>query len=231
MGTPLDTRETLLIKIRDQQNAEAWYQFVDIYAPLIQAYLLRRGVESWDVADIVQDVLWKVTQKIADFDYNTQRGKFRAWLLTVTRHHLFDYWAADRGDRAAGGSSALQIFQDVAVANADENAWEQDYRQRVLNYALEHVHREISPLHWNVFCATAIDGKSPQEVARSTGMSVGAIYVAKSRVIKRLRNLAVEIDEGVVPISKTVANGCSPSELPPSELPPSGVPRNEEGES
>jgi RNA polymerase sigma factor (sigma-70 family) len=183
------TRASLLIRLRDAGDTGAWQEFVALYAPIIYGFARKRGLQDADAADLMQDVLRSISTAVHRLDYNTTRGTFRGWLFTVTRNKIFNFLES-RGRRTVGtGDSSLHRRLDQhADKNGDLAAdWEADYQRTMAAHAMDRVKIEFQPATWNAFTLTALDGLTPSETAQRVGLSVGAVYVAKSRVIARLR--------------------------------------------
>jgi RNA polymerase sigma-70 factor (ECF subfamily) len=184
------TRPSLLLRIRDSQDSLAWSEFVQLYAPMIYAFSRKRGLQDADAADITQEVLRSVARSAGRFEYAASRGGFRRWLFTVTRNEVNDHLTGAR--RVPGTNAETQTIDQLAAAAPDDAAeWDNEYEQRVLRWAAERIRKTVKESTWNAFWQTAVEGREPEEVARSLGMTVGAVYIAKSRVIARLR---VEIE-------------------------------------
>jgi len=195
MADSSPTRLTLLLRLAGGEDRRAWEQFVEIYAPLVFQFARRRGLQESDAADVVQEVLISVADAFRRRKYDRSRGAFRGWLLTIARNEVHD-WLAARGRRQqpSGGTTAQQALASVA-ADDDARAWDRDYQERLFAWAADRVKGEVEPATWQAFWQTAIDERSGQEVAARLGMTVAAVYLAKSRVMKRLRELVQEIDD------------------------------------
>ena len=192
MTGPPTTRSSLLMRIRDPRDGVAWAEFVDIYGPLVYDYGRRRGLQDADAADLTQDVLRAVAAAAGRFAYDPARGAFRSWLFTVTRRKLLDSARRRRpGDRGTGDTDVqkrLEEEQDVRSGGGDEgDEWDQAFRQRLLDWAAEQIRGEFRPATWRAFWLCAVEGKATREASASLGMSVGAVYAAKCRVLARLR--------------------------------------------
>src|SRR5262245_56187959 len=109
MSQLLSTRISLLARLRDPGDVEAWRQFVRLYAPLVYRYGRRHGLQDADAADLTQDVLRAVSASVSRFDYDRQRGSFRSWLLTLAHHKLYDFLARQRRQTPGSGDSALRL--------------------------------------------------------------------------------------------------------------------------
>jgi RNA polymerase sigma factor (sigma-70 family) len=183
------TRPSLLVRIRDPQDKEAWRQFFELYASLIYGFARKRGLQDADAADLMQEVLRSVASAAGNLEYDPQRGSFRGWLYTVTRNKLYTFLDGQKRQiRGSGDTGAYQALeQQTGEADEAEGLWEQEYQRRLFAWAAEQVRPEFQEPTWQAFWLTAVDGKSAKEAGQSLGMSPGAIYVAKSRVLARLK--------------------------------------------
>jgi RNA polymerase sigma-70 factor (ECF subfamily) len=183
------TRASLLVRIRDAGDAAAWGEFVEIYAPLVYGFARRRGLQDADAADVTQDVLRAVSGAVGRLRYDPRRGSFRSWLFTVARSKLNDFHAERRRHPLGGGDSAIQARLEEQPACDEEAAeWDREYETRLLLWAADRVRGQFQDATWRAFWQTAVEGKKPADVAESLGLSVGAVYIAKSRVVARLRD-------------------------------------------
>ena len=183
------TRASLLVRLRDGSDADAWQEFVHLYAPIVYGFARKRGLQDADAADVMQDVLRSVSSAMHRLEYDKVRGTFRGWLFTVTRNKVFNFLDS-RGRRVdgSGDSRVQQRLEQHVDAGAGLSAdWEADYQRSLAAQAMERVKAEFQAATWEAFVQTAVEGRTPAQVASRVGLSVGAIYVAKSRVIARLR--------------------------------------------
>jgi RNA polymerase sigma factor (sigma-70 family) len=191
------TRPSLLLRVRDASDDAAWTQFVQIYTPLIYGYCRSRGLRDGDAADVAQESMRAVARAIGKFEYDPQRGKFRNWLLTVVQSKLHNFLAQQQRQPALAGETALQLKLNSAP---EENAtWEAEYYRAIFNWAAERIRGDFQESTWHAFWQTTIDERDGKDVAESLGLSVGAVYVAKSRVIARLKEeiFSVDTDSGM----------------------------------
>jgi RNA polymerase sigma-70 factor (ECF subfamily) len=180
------TRASLLVRIRDTHDKEAWRQFVQVYAPVLYAYARKRGVQDADAADLTQEVLRAVAA--GRLEYDPQRGSFCAWLFTVAHHKLYDFLARQRRHGQGSGDTGAQDMLEAQPAREEDSAlWDQEYEQRLFNWAAEQVRGHFHDSTWRAFWLTAVEGKSGKEAAEALGITVAAVYLAKSRVMARLR--------------------------------------------
>jgi RNA polymerase sigma-70 factor (ECF subfamily) len=186
------TRASLLLRLRDPGDNEAWRQFVQLYAPVVYAYARQRQLQDADAADLTQEVLRNVMRAARKLEYDATRGSFRGWLFTVTRNKLIDWREKQSRGQAAGGTSAQEVFTQQP-APEDEALWDQEFRRHVFAAAAEQVRQEFEGTSWQAFWSTAVEGKKAPEVAHALGLSVGAVYIAKSRIQARLKERVSEL--------------------------------------
>jgi RNA polymerase sigma-70 factor (ECF subfamily) len=183
------TRLSLLARIRDVRDGTAWGEFVELYAPLVYRLARKKGLQDADAADVTQDVLRTVVARADRFRYDPERGSFRGWLFTVAYNRLRKFANARRRQGQGRGDTGREVL-DVQPARAEESAlWEQEYRDRLLAWAAERVRAGFRESTWQAFWGTAVEGREPREVAVGLGISVGAVYIAKNRVLARIREV------------------------------------------
>jgi RNA polymerase sigma-70 factor (ECF subfamily) len=183
------TQPSLLLRIRDPQDARAWSQFAELYAPLIHGFARKYGLQEADAADLTQDVLRLVAQAAKDLDYDPQRGSFRGWLYTVVRNQVRKFFGRRRDFHAgAGGTEAQQRLDQQISPETDLTAeWNAECERRIFAHAAAQIRGDFKEATWQAFWLTAVDGRSGKEVAEQLGMTVAAVYLAKSRVMARLK--------------------------------------------
>jgi RNA polymerase sigma factor (sigma-70 family) len=188
------TRLSLLVRLCDARDDGAWSQFVEIYAPLVYGFARKHGLQDADAADLTQDVLQAVSGAIRRLDYDPRRGSFRGWLFTIVRNKLLNFLAAQkRPGRGSGDSEVQQRLQDLPAREEDQTAWwDEEYERRVFAWAAEQVRGHFSESTWQAFWQTAVEGKTGPQAAREVRMSVAAVYLAKGRVMARLKEIIRE---------------------------------------
>jgi len=191
------TRMSLLLRLRDGGDSDAWSQFVDIYGVLVFNFARRHGWHDADAADLVQEVLIEVSKSIGRFNYDPKVGKFRSWIYKITKRTASRL--QDRQQRlptGTGDSGVQEMLQQVPDGPSDlERFWEQEYERQLLLRVSERIRDDVNASTWQAFWQTAVEGKSPQSVASELGLSVGSVYVARNRVMKRLTIEAREFDD------------------------------------
>jgi RNA polymerase sigma factor (sigma-70 family) len=191
MPDPADTRTSLLARIRDPGDKAGWERFVEVYAPLVYGFARRHGLQDADAADLTQEVLWAVACASGRFRYDPARGSFRGWLFTVARNRLRNALAQRRRDAAATGANGLLEAQP---APEESTRWDQEYEQRLFEWAAGRARGDFEEATWQAFWRTAVGGESPREVGEALGLSVGAVYIARSRVLANLREQVRQLD-------------------------------------
>ena len=185
------TRPSLLVRIKDLSDQRAWERFVELYAPLVYGFARKRGLQEADASDLTQEVLRSVAAAAEQLEYDPRRGTFRAWLYTVTCRKFSDFLRGRERLCQATGDSAVQVVLNGQPAPSDDQ-WEEEYRQHVFTWACDKVRGEFAEATWNAFWQTAVDGRSPADAAAALGITVGTVYIAKSRVLARLREVIQE---------------------------------------
>lgn len=184
------TRASLLMRLRDGSNQEAWHEFLELYGPLVYGFVRNRGLQDADAADVLQEVLRSVNGAVGRLDYDKQKGGFRAWLFTITRNKLTNFVVGRQAHHQGSGDTAQHEQLAAAPDRSDawEQEWEREFRRQLAARAMQTIKAEFESRTWQAFWQTAVDGRSAAEVSREIGLSAGAIYVAKSRVLARLKS-------------------------------------------
>ena len=189
MADPPTTRPSLLVRLRDAGDAEAWGEFVGLYAPLVYGFARKRGLQDADAADLTQEVLRTVARAAGRLHYDPRRGSFHGWLFTVAYRQVQHFLAGARRRACGSGDSVVQLLLEEQTAPEPEEAtrWNKEYEQQLLARAIDRVRGLFRDSTWRAFWLTAVEGKKAREAADALGMSVTAVYMAKSRVLCQLR--------------------------------------------
>ncbi len=192
MSDPLLTRASLLVRLRDPRDAAAWSEFAKLYAEVVYAFARKRGLQDADAADLMQEVLRAVAGNVGRLNYDRSLGTFRGWLYTIARNKINTFLEArQRHARGTGDSAAQHRLEELPNRDVGEDDWDREYERKAFAWAAERIRGEFQPATWQAFWHTAVDGLLASEVGQRLGMTPGAVYVAKSRVLSRLRE---EID-------------------------------------
>jgi RNA polymerase sigma-70 factor (ECF subfamily) len=187
MDESLDTRHSLILRLRDPADEVAWREFAALYEPLVLRLARRKGLQDADARDMCQDVLLAVARAAESWDPDPNKGSFRGWLSRVARNLMINFLTRQE-QLGTGRTSVMELLE--AQPKLDPSAadlFDLEYRRRLFQWAAEKVENEFTPETWRAFWRTAIDGEKSGRVAESLGMSIGAVYIARSRVMARLR--------------------------------------------
>ena len=188
MTDALLTRASLLARLGDPEDRTAWQQFVELYGSLVYGFARSRGLQDADAADLTQEVFLAIAQSAGRWRYDPKQGSFRGWLYAVTRNKIARFLHGRRAQPVGSGDSSAQHRLDEEPSPGDdaEADWEREFQQQLFRLAADQVKGAFAPTTWKAFWMTAVEGKSGAEVAAALGMSIGAVYVARSRVLARL---------------------------------------------
>src|SRR5262249_5607479 len=154
--------------------------------PLVYGFARKRGLQEADAADLTQEVLRAVAGSVQRLDYDPSRGTFRAWLYTVSCSKFTDYLRGRNGACAGSGNSAIHAMLCAQPA-PDEAQWEEEYQRQLFAAASARVRHEFKETTWQAFWRVAVEDHAAKDVAEALALTVGAVYIAKSRVLRRLK--------------------------------------------
>ncbi len=187
-----DTSASLLDRLKQDRDKESWQRMVDLYTPLIHAWLRRYGTPEQDAADIVQEVLIVVLRRLPEFKLGTQVGSFRCWLRTITVNCLRDFWRAKRlRPQATGDTQFLEMLNALDDPQSGlSQLWDQEHDRHVTERLLAQIRPKFEAKTWQAFERVALQGEPAERVAQDLGLTTNAIFIAKSRILARLRQEA-----------------------------------------
>ncbi len=201
-----ETSISLLNRLQRTDDTETWDRLVGLYAPLLKSWLRKYDVQPTDADDLVQEVLMAVSQDVTTFDHSGRPGAFRAWLKTILVNRLRNFWRA-RGRRPqARGDSDIErkLAQLENPASEMSQLWNRQHDLHVARQLLALSEPQFAPNTWKAFCRVAIDGERPDVVAAELGISLNSVFIAKSRVLSKLRQEA----QGLVESSSDFSSKC-----------------------
>jgi RNA polymerase sigma-70 factor (ECF subfamily) len=189
------TRASLFGRLAaDPGGAAAWDEFVRRYGPKVLQWCRRWGLQEADAQDVSQNVLLLVARQVASFRYDPARS-FRAWLKTITRRAWCDWLEAQkRPGRGSGDSQVHTLLASVEAGDDLERRVEEEYTRELFEAASARVRLRVELQTWEAFRLTALDGLPGAEAAAKLAMKVGAVFVAKNRVEKMLRETIRELE-------------------------------------
>jgi RNA polymerase sigma-70 factor (ECF subfamily) len=185
-----ETSATLLERLHDPSDDDAWRRLLALYGPLIRGWLVRHGLPQQDVEDVAQDVLAVVARKASGFRRDDQQGAFRSWLRAIAVNCLREHWKRQKRaaiPAGAAGPLADMIDQLADPASVLTQNWNQEHDRYVAARLLAAIRDQFAPTTWQAFERVAVRGESADDVARELNITVNAVFIAKSRVLARLR--------------------------------------------
>lgn len=191
-----ETSENLIVLVRDPHNRDAWARFVEIYRPVIYRTARVRGMQHADAQDLAQQVLVAVASSIDRFEKSAPSIRFRHWLRRVTRNAILNTLTRSRGDRTLGHSSVEDLLQACPAREPEtESIIDLEYARELYLRAAAAVRTDVSDDTWRAFEMTVVDGVDKKTAAEQLGKSIGSVYAARSRVMRRLRDAVAELTE------------------------------------
>ncbi len=183
------TSPSLLLRIRNPEDGDAWSQFVELYEPIVRTYCYQRKIQKADMDDIVQDVMSTVSRSIRKFEYDPSKGRFRSWFGTVTANKIKSFLSRKDGVRTTTGGNELS---DNVYVDPDTD-WINIFSEQIFRAACNRIRNDFAAATWASFEGTWVQNKSAADVAKIHGLPIHSVYVNKSRVLKRLEAVIREL--------------------------------------
>jgi len=186
------TRVSLILRLSQPADAEAWEEFCKIYLPVIFRIAKARGLQDADAHDVSQNVLVRVARSVKNWSPDDKRGSFGAWLGTIARNLLIDFVRSPQNKHQTAGGSEIERLLDKSVdhQHAGEDCLslvDLQLQRQMFIWAAGKVESSVHPSTWSAFWRTAVQNEPVVSVAENLEMTKGAIYVARSRVVARIR--------------------------------------------
>lgn len=187
-----ETSLSLLERAQRHEDDAAWTDLVTVYTPLLHRWMHRYALQECDAQDLVQEVMLVVHRELGSFQHAGRTGAFRAWLRTILLHRLQDYWRRSKQrESPTGGSDFQDRLQQLAdPASNLSKLWDREHDAHVLRGLLRRIERRFTPASLEAFQRVVLHGESIAQVAEDLGLSVNAVCIAKSRVLRELRREA-----------------------------------------
>lgn len=185
------TSPSLVLRLRDHADAAAWAEFLEVYSPLLYDFCRSRGLQASDAADVTQEVLLRVAAAIRSFEYDRAKGLFRDWLARIVLNEIRRFM------KKRTASTTVQGLLDQNVVQF-ESSWNEQFHQHVFAKALERCRPHFAEETWKMFVRSWVDKVDSEKVAIELNISVEQVYVARSRVLKRLRNEVAQLADDVL---------------------------------
>jgi len=195
MNSNPETRASLLIRVRDPTDQAAWYEFVEIYRPVILRLARHKGMQEADAEDVAQQVLVSIAKAVEEREHDPKRAKFRTWLNRVAHNAILNTLTRGKPDRGTGGSQMQAMLNEQESPNGpDSDLLRIEYRREIFRWAANRVRKEFHQATWDAFWLTAVEGRDIEIVAEMLGKNRGAIYAARSRIIRRIQEEVSEYE-------------------------------------
>ncbi|MFO0818321.1 MAG: sigma-70 family RNA polymerase sigma factor [Pirellulales bacterium] len=193
MDSQPTTRQSLLDRLQGSRDESAWGEFVLIYEPLLMRLMRSRGLQENDARDTTQQVLLRISGAIERYRPDGGDASFRRWLFRIARNVAMTFLSKQSRQPMLLDDWQAAEQLEPALATSDEmKCFQHEYDQQVLAWAMEQVRCEFREATWLAFVRTSIEGRSAVQVARELKMTPGSVYVARSRIVARLR---VKVEE------------------------------------
>ncbi len=191
-----ETVDSLIVRVRDPSNRAAWDQFEQLYRPVIFRTARAKGLQHADALDLVQQVFLAVASAIDKYEKRDDGVRFRHWLSRVTRNAILRALSRGPRDRASGGTGMVDVLAEIPDADAETDALlALEYRRELFQRAAEQVRGDVHESTWLAFEMTSLQQTSIERTAEVLGISTGSVYAARSRVMRRIRNAVVKLEE------------------------------------
>ena len=182
------TRASLILRLRNHEDLHAWREFVEIYQPVIRTMSRKRGLQEADADDLTQEVLTRVAKSIGAWDPDPSKGSFRGWLGTITRNLVIQFFRESNRRPSTGIDSQLGGLLDVSNDGArDAREFDLERERQQFLWAARKVRPRFEPKTWQAFWRTAVEGERVARVADRLGATKAQVYVARSRVMRLLK--------------------------------------------
>ena len=192
-----ETRASLILRLRNKEDVAAWNDFVAIYAHVIFRVACRHGFQTADSENLVQEVLLSISLALPQWLQRDDRGSFRAWLLKIARNEAVDMLTR-RATRPIGqdGEAAERLLADLPDLRSNlSSQFNFEYQQAVFQWAAAKIRDSVSKAAWQSFWLTHVESHSVEVAARQLKMRAGSVYVARGRIMKRIRELIQKFEE------------------------------------
>lgn len=191
------TRQSLIVRLKDRHDQEAWGEFLEIYRPLVYRLAISKGLQHADAEDVVQQVFASVAGALDRWEPDAARARFRTWLTTIARNAILNAITRRTADRASGETSERELLSQQPNDDPASQLLLLEARREIFQWAARRVREEFEPATWEAFWLTAVEGREVDEVAPLVGKKAGAIYAARSRVMRRLKEVVTEWEDHV----------------------------------
>lgn len=204
-----ETRASLILRLSDPTDVEAWDEFMAIYQPLVYRLARRNGLQDADAHELVQEVMLAISRAVEGWEPNPERGRFRDWLFRIARNLMINILTRRKyRPLGSGDSGVAELINQQCDPTCDESTmFDLEFRRELFHWAAERIKKQVAANTWDAFWLSSVDGLPIKDVAKQLGMTLGSVYIARSRVIFRLRE---RIRENECHYERMHARGAGP---------------------
>lgn len=189
------TRASLILRLQNADDVLAWDEFASIYSPVIRRVAMGQGLQTADAENVIQEVLIAVSRSVDQWLERQDRGSFRAWLLRIARNQAVNVLTRQATRIIGqGGSFADLQLTEIAVSGELSQQLDLEYRRTVFHWATAQVKEAVAESTWQAFLLTSVEGRSINDVARQLNTRPGNVYIARSRVMARIKTLVQQYE-------------------------------------
>lgn len=183
-----ETRPSLLIRVRDQEDRDAWDEFSEIYRPVIVRMARFKGMQPADCEDLAQQVLLSISKTIHNWQPDPGRAKFSTWVKRIAHNAILNAITRTAPDQATGNGDFDALCEENQIhSDADSELLRTEYRRSVFQWASNQIRNEFTQETWMSFWRTAVEGMDVDRAAKELGRTRGSVYASRSRVMRRLK--------------------------------------------
>ncbi len=184
-GAP-ETRASLILRLHNRADLDAWQEFTEIYYPLVFRLVRSKGFQHSDALDVAQEVLLRVAGAVERWEPDPEKGTFRGWLFRIARNLMIDFLHRDQRSPLASADHLVELQVDPSTL--ESQTFDLEFQRQVFAWAAKRIRPSFQEATWQAFWRTAVGEESAATVADQLGMSVGAVYIARTRVMQKLRS-------------------------------------------
>lgn len=173
------------MKLQSADSSQHWDEFVAIYHSVIYRTARKQGLGHEDASEVTQEVLTRVTKSIDRWEHDPQRGQFRGWLYRITKNLSIDFLRKANRRPMTGRDS--ELFKSIEDKHGRDNEFDRQLERQIFRLVANRIQGQFKPHTWQAFWQTAVEARPVEEVAAELGLSRGAVYIARSRIMARLK--------------------------------------------
>ena len=187
---PHETRVSLILRVANEQDVLAWQQFVEIYQPLVFRIARSQGLQEADAQDLVQEVMTRVARSIGNWDPDARRGTFRGWISTIARNLIIDFLRhRNRLPKTGDQSEIRNLIEQTPDHSTEASQFDLEFEKQVFAWAAVQVRNQVKEKTWQAFWQSSVENKPVAAVAAALGLTPGAVYIARCRVMAKLKDV------------------------------------------